>query len=332
MARSARGMDLIITNGDSAGELLRKTVASAEVLPWRDVLHEGPVPQTGTLSELDEIRARYLAGIGWGDEPSLQEVFEARGRGLASHEQFDRVVLWFEHDLYDQLQLVQVLDWFARHPRSDEALYLVQADDFLGHQTAETIPALAATEKKVTQAQLDLAKEAWVAYREASPESWAALLGRDTSALPYLGPAVLRSLEELPDLHAGLSRTELTVLKLIMTGMNRPPQLFLESQRQEEAAFMGDWSFWRVLDGVATGSDPLVEGLEGAPFEPFAEEDRQKAYFTSTLSLTDKGVRVLEGAEVSDHLRERWIGGTRVTVSNCWRWDAGQRIIVPPGA
>jgi hypothetical protein len=32
-------LDLIITNGDAAGELLRRAIPRAEVLPWRDVLH-----------------------------------------------------------------------------------------------------------------------------------------------------------------------------------------------------------------------------------------------------------------------------------------------------
>jgi hypothetical protein len=27
----------------------------------------------------------------------------------------DEIVLWFEHDLYDQLQLLQLLDWLAVH-------------------------------------------------------------------------------------------------------------------------------------------------------------------------------------------------------------------------
>jgi hypothetical protein len=36
-------LDLIITNGDAAGELLRRATPGTEVLPWRDVLHEGPV-------------------------------------------------------------------------------------------------------------------------------------------------------------------------------------------------------------------------------------------------------------------------------------------------
>ncbi|MEC9367425.1 MAG: DUF1835 domain-containing protein [Pseudomonadota bacterium] len=332
MARAVRGIDLIITNGDSAGELLRRSIPSTEVLPWRDVLYEGPVPATETLSELDGIRAEYLAAIGWGEKAALHEAFEARERGLSSHEQFDRVVLWFEHDLYDQLQLIQVLDWFADHPRSDDALHLVQADDFLGHQTAETLPALAARETRVTNVQIDLAQEAWRAYREETPERWAALLDRDTYALPWLGPTVLRSLEELPDVHGGLSRTEMTILKLIASGVNRPPQLFLESQRQEEAAFMGDWSFWRVLDGLAIGDEPLLLDLNGAPFAPFADEARQKQYFTSALSLSDRGLRTLEGAEMNEQISERWIGGTRIDSENNWRWDAERRVIVPPGA
>lgn len=54
--------DLVITNGDAAGELLRRSLPGAEVLPWRDVLHEGPIPLTGTLETLTAGRIEYLAG------------------------------------------------------------------------------------------------------------------------------------------------------------------------------------------------------------------------------------------------------------------------------
>ena len=60
-------VDLIITNGDMAGELLRRTLQGSEVLPWRDVLHEGPVPLTETPQELTEARVAYLADAGAGD-------------------------------------------------------------------------------------------------------------------------------------------------------------------------------------------------------------------------------------------------------------------------
>ena len=53
--------DLVITNGDAAGELLRRSLPGTEVLPWRDVLHEGPVPLTTTAEELTVVRERDVA-------------------------------------------------------------------------------------------------------------------------------------------------------------------------------------------------------------------------------------------------------------------------------
>ena len=32
---------------------------------------------------------------------------------MRAHADFDRIELWFEHDLYDQLQLLQILAFFA---------------------------------------------------------------------------------------------------------------------------------------------------------------------------------------------------------------------------
>jgi hypothetical protein len=143
----AVALDLIVTNGDAAGELLRRAIPGTEVLPWRDVLHEGPVPLTATLAELTAIRADYLADRGWGDRGEIAAYLQARDRGLLHSKAFDRVILWFEHDLYDQLQLLQILDWFSREETSaDGSLLLVQASEFLGRQSEEEIEALRALE------------------------------------------------------------------------------------------------------------------------------------------------------------------------------------------
>ena len=50
---------LIITNGDSAVDGLRAAGIAAEILPWRDILHDGPVPDL-PLEELSRVRARWL--------------------------------------------------------------------------------------------------------------------------------------------------------------------------------------------------------------------------------------------------------------------------------
>lgn len=323
--------DLVITNGDVAGELLRKTLIGAEVLPWRDVLHEGPVPLTDTREALAKARAEYLAGLAGSDVGTIEFEMTARDRGLGISAEFDRVMLWFEHDLYDQLQLLQVLDWFADHPPQAGLLSLVQVEDYIGRQEPDAIPQLAASAVPVTQAQLDLAKRAWAAFRQPTPEAWAALLDEDLSVLPFLHAAVVRMLEELPGAD-GLSRTERQMLAAIEADESATALgAFVAVQKMEDAEFMGDWSFWRLLDQLALADEPLIAGLESAPFQ-YQDPELAKAYLTSRLSLTSLGKAVLAGgADWAKHRAvDHWWGGTCLTEDNLWRWDGeAARLIAP---
>ncbi|MEE8306738.1 MAG: DUF1835 domain-containing protein [Gammaproteobacteria bacterium] len=316
------GYNLIITNGDAAGEVLRKAFTGTEVLPWRDVLHEGPVPLTDTFEELSELRADFLAERNWGDPDILRENFQARDRGLAHHEVFENVTLWFEHDLYDQLQLIQILDWFHGHPGRGAGLQLVQSDDFLGVQNEEKIKTFKDKIKDASEEQLALACAAWAAFRQPEPTGWAGLLRQDLSPLPYLAQSVRRMLQELPGVTSGLARTQNQILMAINGGVGEPRQLFGAVEKMEEAAFMGDWSFWVWLDGLAADPGALIESLE-VRFSPDMSEEEFKAYIASPLRLTALGLQVLGGgADYTDAARiERWIGGTHLTNDNLWRWD-----------
>lgn len=56
---------LHVTNGDIAAELLRASGLAGTVLPWRDILHDGPVPGWVSSDELAATRARHIAARGW---------------------------------------------------------------------------------------------------------------------------------------------------------------------------------------------------------------------------------------------------------------------------
>jgi len=58
---------LHLTNGDCAVPALRAAGVDGEILPWREVLHDGPVPALGP-EELRAVRERFL-----GDEARLRE-------------------------------------------------------------------------------------------------------------------------------------------------------------------------------------------------------------------------------------------------------------------
>src|SRR3954463_12065948 len=85
-----------------------------KIIAWRDVLHEGPVDSSLSLEELSKQRARFISEQGWDDFAHVSGSFAERDRVLQHLDYFDEVVLWFEDDLYDQLQLIQLLDHFGR--------------------------------------------------------------------------------------------------------------------------------------------------------------------------------------------------------------------------
>jgi DNA-binding transcriptional MerR regulator len=300
---------LHVTNGESAGNTLRQTALGGAVLSWQDVLHEGPVP-TVPAHELRRVRARFLSECGWGSERSLLDAFERRDR-LYRHalEARTQVVLWFEHDLYDQLQLLQVL------ADAQGDVELIQAPDHLGPLGAEELEALWPARKPVTAEMLALAREAWDAFRAPEPTAVAELLTCDTTVLPFLDPAFVRLLEELPDAESGLSRTERQLLEPLLDGPRTPPGLFVASQAREEAPFAGDTWVWLRLAEL----QPLVEELPPPP--PLGDAH---AFLATPVALTDLGREVLAGE--TDRLSvapvHRWLGGTHLSGDPDWRWDS----------
>jgi hypothetical protein len=103
---------LLITNGDVAADVLKQSNIRGDVLPWRDPMVDGPFPAGLDLAATSKIRADYLSGPALPHDQVLRD-FRLRDDHLAAAAHYDGVTLWFEHDLLDQLQILQVLDWFA---------------------------------------------------------------------------------------------------------------------------------------------------------------------------------------------------------------------------
>jgi hypothetical protein len=317
--------DLIITNGDAAADLLGAAGRQGTILPWRDVLHEGPIV-AGALEACSAARVGYLAQRFHLDAEALTAQFAERDRLLRGAAGFDRIELWFEHDLYDQLQLLQVLAALADSGRSD-GVTLVQADDFLGAQRASTILRFAARARRIADADLAAAREVWSELTQSTPQAIAARAAAPPGRFPYLRAALRRFLEELPAPVSGLSRTEAAILADIADGIAAPRELFAGIIRQEEAAFMGDWSFYRLIDDLAFAAVPLIAGL--APWRPGADDSR---YTEAALELTMIGEEVLDGEEDRIALSgiERWWGGTLLSGRAVWRYDRQAHKLVAP--
>ncbi len=313
---------LNITNGGSAVEIMKQANIPGVLLPWQDVLHDGPIPSNLSLEELSKIRSQFIVDRNWGDP----ENFTQRDNELKSFNEYEKVILWFEHDLYDQLQIIQILDWIYQNPSKGIELSIICTDQYLGQLTPEEMGGLMQYEEPITESHLKLSNKAWSALRSSSPDKWYELLNMDTTVLPFLEGAVVRLLEEYPSCTNGLSRTAEQALKLVSNGATHPGRVFFRNQKLEERVFMGDASFWVVILKLLESNPPLIVLPEGKEFtlpipKPFPRD--------LELSITSAGIDVLAGKlnwlEVSNI--DRWIGGVHLTPTNIWCWNASSRTI-----
>jgi hypothetical protein len=302
---------LHITNGDSVQ--LRETGLPDEVLTWKDVLHEGPVPGSLSLDQLRPIRAHFLAEVGEEAEQDILDELEKRDRTLARFAEFEEVVLWFEHDLYDQLQLIQILDWFSRQDLERTRLSLVCTNRYLGLLTPDELLQLYPSRQPISPRRLELAARAWSAFSAADPNSILELMQEDTSHLPYLQGALLRHLEQFPSTRNGLSRTEQQILEITEAGGIRVGAIFRADQDREEAMFMGDSVFDTHVRRLANARVPLV-----------AVARHGKPFWNAEVAITPEGRAALR-AELDNVIVngiDRWLGGVHLKDDHVWRWDS----------
>ena len=227
---------LHVTNGESVS--LDRSGLGGEVLAWIDVLHEGPVPAGLGLNDLTRLRAKFLDGA-WPGARSAAETLSNRDAALGRFTEHEEVVLWFEHDLYDQLQLIQILDWFHAPAGAVPRLSLICIDGYLGRLTGPQLAGLWPRRHAVTAPELQLARSAWQAFRAPDPSGIEELLRGDTAALPFLAGALLRHLQQFPWVENGLSRTERQILELVEAGQRDFASLFAADQRARGAHFHG---------------------------------------------------------------------------------------------
>jgi hypothetical protein len=327
-------MRLIVTNGDHAVERLRAAGIEDEILPWRDVLHDGPVPAEEALERLSQLRASFLSSEFGLPHESVAMDFAVRDSTIRGHARFPRLEIWLENDLYDQLQLIQILDFLGDVGRTED-VFLAQTRDPIGRMGTEAVARLAESAEPVTQDQFTLARIAWTAFTAPHPAPLAEIASEHRPSLPYLAPALKRLLAELPDPVRGLSLTQERVLEGLQAGPARANELFRHVVAQEEAQFMGDASFFHRLEALAFVDNPLIDGVCAPVRETMESPDSLPDYgalAASELRLTATGRNVLAGNK--DHAlinkADTWIGGVRLSPALLLRYDREKERLIAP--
>jgi hypothetical protein len=302
---------LHVINGDATRMSLEQSGVPGRMVISADVLGEGPCPPVEGAAWW-EVRGRFLSQEY--DAADARSRLEEWDRALDDAALNDEVILWFEHDLFDQLLLIRLLAHFADRPAPLSLVCIgehpaVPAFKGLGELTPDQLASLYETRAPVDAAMLAVGRDAWAAYRAPDPTVLERLLERDLSPLPFLARALRRHLEEYPWVGDWLTRTERQILIFVRDGATDPWKIFRRLHELEDCHYVADSWYLRILRGLAAGPAPLLgEDLEH-------------------LSLTPLGNEVLAGR--ADRVKtagiDRWLGGVHLEGSSVWRWDPGAK-------
>ena len=312
---------LHILNGDSARMGLERSGIPGDFVVWPDVLYEGRTP-LATGEEWIATRAGELAGVAGRATGEIAERYRRNDAALESFRHHDEVIFWLEHDLFDQLLLVRHLWWLkergirgaggaggargagsAGGPAGAVRFSLVCRNVYLGPLTPDQFPPLFAERQPITGAQIERGSRVWRAFCGEDPTRLLPFATSIAPELPFLAAALRRFLEDYPSSANGLTRTEQQILRVLSDRPLTKHEAFRASMDLEEAIYLGDLSFFNILEALASAPHPLLIG-------------------DGKIRLTDTGRDVL--AAHADHVAlngiDRWLGGVHLTPERHWRW------------
>ncbi|MBR0652595.1 DUF1835 domain-containing protein [Roseomonas terrae] len=316
---------LHIRCGSDIGAALVEAGFTGDFLEYSDPFCQGPVTAApGWLEQrVDFLTDAYGQGAGMTRETIAAKLAREEDGLASAAARYGRVVLWFEHDSYDQLILARCLSAFAEAP--PRCLELISPAGYpggtrfigLGQLPPEALRLLWAERVPVSDCALRAGQAVWDALRAPDPRALAGIASTGTAALPQLGRAVRRHCQELPGTRDGLGLTQRLILQLVAEAPRRAGEVYSRLMMEREPLpWMTDLMFHDTVEAMRRAAEPVFSGS----FEE--TEDRQ--WPQERLTATPLGRAVLAGEVDWMALRPppRWVGGVFIPdAAPCWRWD-----------
>lgn len=271
-----------------------------EVVICREMLCEGRVtdaPNVLTFFEERSVHVQQVYGI---DQQIYQTRVVEEFLKLHNAKDSDEIVLWFEFDLFCQINLLFCLHYLQQLPTNFSKISIVSVGDEpntqnfkgLGSASAQQLQTLFEQRKEVKDDDIMLATRAWQAYCGNNPFAIEALVTETSPALPFLGTALAAHLQRLPNTFNGLNIIHQFFLHRLALGQARWYDLYQ--------------LFWNELRILGFGDFQL---------DIYSQRMRHAGVMESKdqmLAITSLGKEVLSGEENYLHyadFQQIWLGG-----------------------
>jgi hypothetical protein len=272
---------------------------AGDYLPIADPVCVGAVSDGDLMGYLGQ-RARVVALHAGVDAQEARLRLGREYMALNGLGRFDRVLLWFEHDLWDQAVLIRVLSLLAGRAPLEGKLFLMPADGRRGFAEMPVAELAALQPAPLGALQMEAGAEAWAAF--ASPDPTALdRMTRRALPLPHLAAAMRRHLQDLPWRADGLALTERRLVQAVADGAAEPAAIHQALRRADPVFQVTDLIVQDLAQRLATGPQRLIRRDAG-------------------WEVTERGRAVLAG-QARHRPPPRFQAGVMVGPDPVWWWD-----------
>lgn len=297
-----------VLNGDATLTLFRQSEVPGEVVICREMMCEGKVKYTKDLTEFFASRAKHLEyHYGIDKQTYYTNVVQELEKLDLSGSSADEIILWFEYDLFCQINMLFILHYIASQLPSHPPISIANLPH---HALPQELPKVFEQRIRLQPADLTWAADVWDAWCLRTPQVLETISKLSPGNLTFLPAAIIAHLQRFPDVNTGLSTIEQYFLLRLALGSYRWYDLYM--------------LFWDELEIYGFGNfqlDILIHRMVRAGV--IEEEDQM-------LKITSLGKEILEEEEnYLDYVSQahRWLGGVRLE-GTPWRWDPAIKALV----
>lgn len=277
---------LHITNGDSFTERLQALKIKGDIITWREMLCEGKTltnvgSETFWKARFEFLHKNYKVSKSWFIEKTLKEY-----RSLCNHKQQNEIVLWFEYDLFCQINMLAVLSWLKTHRKYAEISLVCSGkeDDTdkmygLCDLSDEQLLNLFENRTVLKQGDIEYADYVWQLYCSDNPIRLENLTDLEEYQFDYLSDAISNHLQRFPSIKNGLNRMENNILQLAIDKKPSSKKALLKTvlNNQGELGF-GDSQYERAINRLR----PLFNTFNPVRLTKKGKEilDNQTSYYS----------------------------------------------------
>lgn len=246
-----------VLNGDSTASILAKSRIPGDVIVWRELLCDGPIGNPVGSDEFWKERYAYfehVLGVSKLEyfDRIIKEIIK-----LGDLPKFSEVVLWFEYDLFCQVNMLALCSYLLQNYRKDLTYYLICTGEVKGKQRLQSLSdfspdafiELYENKVKLTKNNLLFAEQCWNIYMESDKKKLMDFNFDQCTKFSYLQIAMDQHLQRF-SAENGLDQIENKILEIIGNSALKSDEIvqtLLNWQHEHTVYGFGDKQYYMYL-------------------------------------------------------------------------------------